>query len=120
MRVHTYSDPLDVIWTQLAGHLGWRIERSTEVYAAWDGHGTLTLASSDTFDPDDSLAQMIFHEICHALVEGQERWSQPDWGLCNTDARDLAQEWAAVRVQAALADAHGLRKFLAPTTDHRA
>jgi hypothetical protein len=45
--------------------------------------------------------------------------SAPDWGLCNEGDRDLVREHACHRVQAALADRHGLRGLLAVTTDHR-
>jgi len=116
---HRYRDPLDEIWLSVAASLGITVERSAEVFAAWDGCGTLTLSSDEHFDADDSLAQMIFHEICHALTEGEEAIGQVDWGLENTDESDLVREYACIRLQAALAEGHGLRGFFAPTTDHR-
>lgn len=116
---HRYQDPLDLVWLRAAERLGLKVERSNEVYAAWDGQRTLTLASADDFDPDDSLAQLVFHEICHALVAGPQGRRQPDWGLDNTSERDLVQEHACHRVQAALAGRYGLRDFFAVTTEWR-
>lgn len=117
---YRYQDPLDLIWLHVAERLGMTVSRSEEVYASWDGKGGLVLASAEHFDPDDSLAQMILHEICHALVEGPEGYRRPDWGLNNTDDRDLLREHACQRLQAALTAPYGLRRLLAPTTDHRA
>jgi hypothetical protein len=114
-----YDDPLDLIWLACARECGIRVARSGDVYASWDGGGTLTLSTREHFDADDSLAQLVFHELCHALVAGPRRLHKPDWGMENVDERDLLQEHACHRVQAALADRHGLRGFLAVTTDHR-
>jgi hypothetical protein len=115
-----YVDPVDEIWLAAAKRLGLRVERSDGVYAAYDGQGTLTLAGREHFDPDDSLAQLIFHELCHALVAGEAAMRAPDWGLCNTDGSDLVREHACHRLQAALSARHGLRELFAVTTDHRA
>ena len=114
-----YSDPVDLIWLTTAHRLGIRVERSDEVFASWDGRGTLYLGSARDLDPDDCLAQMIFHELCHALVQGPESVHQLDWGLHNQDARDLTREHACNRLQAALAAPHGLRELLAVTTSWR-
>lgn len=111
-----YSDPADTIWIRAAEKLGWKVVRSAEVYASYDGAGTLTLSDASDFDPDDSLAQMIFHEICHALVAGPGAETRPDWGLSNTDDRDLTLEYACHRLQAALSGPYGLRSFMAVTT----
>ena len=115
----SYADPLDLVWLRAAERLGWRVVRSTEVYASWDGAGTLTLSAPEHMDPDDTLAQLIFHEACHALVEGPAGWARPDWGLENIDGRHLVNELACHRAQAALAQRHGLRAFFAVTTDWR-
>jgi hypothetical protein len=117
---HRYADPLDQIWLVAAGRIGLRIERSGEVYASTDGRHTLRLGEPATLDADDCLAQMIFHELCHSLVEGPDAFTRPDWGLDNTGPRDEARERACLRLQAHLADRHGLRRFLAPTTEFRA
>jgi hypothetical protein len=95
-----------------------KVSRSREVYASWDGKDTLSIAAREDFDADDSLGQMIFHEICHALVAGHGK-VRPDWGLSNTDDADLVFEHACHRVQAALAAPHGLRDFMAVTTQWR-
>jgi hypothetical protein len=81
---HDYRDPLDQIWLHTAERLGMRVERSDEVYASWDGRGTLTLSSAAHFDPDDSLAQLILHEICHALCQGPENGGPPRTGAWTT------------------------------------
>ena len=117
--VTKYDDPLDLIWIHAAKCCGIYVERDTEVYAAWDGINTLRIGASETLDPDDSLAQMIFHEICHALVEGPEALQLADWGLEFENPDHEIHEFACLRVQAALADEFGLRGFLASTTDYR-
>lgn len=116
---HRYRDPLELVWLACAARLGMRVERSAEVYASWDGASVLTLSTPDDFDPDDSLAQLIYHEICHSLVAGPRGRSLPDWGMSNTDDTDLVYEHACHRVQAALAAPYGLRHFFAVTTDWR-
>lgn len=116
---HRYQDPLDLVWLAGAARLGIRVERSAEVYASWDGSSVLTLSTPDDFDPDDSLAQLIYHEICHSLVAGPRGQRLPDWGLSNTDDSDLVYEHACHRVQAALAAPYGLRDFFAVTTEWR-
>lgn len=115
-----YRDPLDEIWLTAAEKIGFRVTRSSEVYAATDGAGELVIATNDTMDADDSLAQMIFHELCHSLVEGPDALKRVDWGLDNETDRDVPREHACLRLQATLAGEHGLRHVLAPTTEHRA
>lgn len=117
---HRYRDPLDQIWLMTARRMGLVVTRSQEVYASTNGAGTLALGKTESLDADDSLAQMIFHEICHWLVQGKDALALPDWGLDNTGERDTAREHACLRLQAVLAAEHGLRRFFAPTTDHRA
>jgi hypothetical protein len=115
-----YRDPLEEIWLATLRALGLRIERTDAVYARYDGRRTLELSRPEQLDADDSLAQLIFHELCHALVAGPGAFELEDWGLCNQDARDVVKEHACHRVQAALASRYGLRAFFAVTTDHRA
>ena len=114
----TYQDPLDLIWTHAARSLGIAVERSSEVFAAWDGSGVLRIGTPESLDPDDSLAQMILHELCHLLVEGPGAFNLPDWGLEN-DPSKVVHEHATLRLQAALADTVGLREFFAATTVFR-
>lgn len=116
---HNYEDPLNLIWIHAATEMGMRIVRDDEVFAAWDGAGTLTIGTQETLDPDDSLAQMILHETCHALVEGSEAFDKPDWGLDITDRSQLVHEHACLRLQAALSQPYGLREFFASTTNAR-
>lgn len=117
---HRYRDPLDHVWLDAAARIGLRVERSPEAFAHADGRGRLILATGEHLDPDDCLAQMIFHELCHSLVEGEDSFRRADWGLDNTGPEDDWREHACLRVQATLAGRHGLRRVLAPTTDFRA
>ena len=114
-----YQDPADLIWLSAAQRIGWKVERSSEVFASFDGVDTLRISTAQDFDPDDCLAQMILHEICHALVQGPENLSKPDFGMENIDDSDLLAEYACHRLQAALLAPYGLRLALSPTTDHR-
>jgi len=115
----TYADPLEVLWVETARQFGMRIERDSTVFASWNGRGVLRIGVAESLDPDDSLAQMIFHEICHGLVEGPEAFDRPDWGLQIDNPVHRVREHACLRLQAALADRHGLRELLAATTNFR-
>lgn len=114
-----YVDPLDAVWLRAAADVGLRVVRAPDAFASTDGRGQLVLGSSETLDPDDCLAQMIFHELCHALVQGPASFSEVDWGLDNETDRDVVREHACLRVQAALLGPLDLRVALAPTTDFR-
>ncbi len=116
---HSYLDPLDAIWLTVADRIGFRVERSAEVYASTNGKGVMTIGAPSTLDPDDCLAQMILHELCHSLIEGADSLGEPDFGLDNESGRDVVREHACLRLQAWLTDKHGLRGALAPTTDFR-
>jgi len=116
---HRYRDPLEIVWSTCAERIGFGIVRSGGVYASFDGKGNIVIGDESTLDPDDCLAQMILHELCHALIEGEEGETRVDWGLDNTSSRDLVREQACLRLQAFLADSVGLREFLAPTTQFR-
>lgn len=116
---HIYLDPLDGIWLTVADRIGFRVERSADVYASTDGKGVMTIGTAETLDPDDCLAQMILHELCHSLIEGERSLEVPDFGLDNESERDVIREHACLRLQAWLTARHGLRAALAPTTDFR-
>lgn len=116
---HRYEDPLARLWIVCAERIGFRIVRTREAYASTDGQGTLLIAEDSQLDADDSLAQMILHELCHALIEGEKGQGQVDWGLGIYGGSYPWREWACLRLQAALARRFGLRDFLAPTTDFR-
>ncbi len=121
--MHRYLDPVDEIWITTARAFGLEVERSDAAFAAYDGRGVLTISSQEHLDADDSLAQLIFHELCHALVAGRDaglEGASPDWGMGRAEREDLLREHACQRLQAALGRAHGLRAFMAPTTEHRA
>lgn len=114
-----YSDPLDLVWLKTAQRLGMKVERDADVFASWDGQSVLQLGTSETLDADDCLAQMIFHEICHAITEGPDSLQLEDWGLENDEPAHIVREHACLRLQATLAGKYGLRTFLATTTDFR-
>ena len=116
---HSYLDPLDAIWLTATDRIGFRVVRSSEVYASTDGKGVMTIGDASTLDPDDCLAQMILHELCHSLIEGPESLELPDFGLDNESEQDVVREHACLRLQAWLTEKHGLRRVLAPTTDFR-
>lgn len=116
---HRYLDPLDAVWLACAGKIGLRVRRESDVYASTDGAGLLLLSDAAGMDPDDCLAQMIFHELCHALVQGPESFAWVDWGLENETQRDDDLERACLRLQAALLDPLGLRQVFGPTTEFR-
>jgi hypothetical protein len=116
---HIYLDPVDAIWLTVADRIGFRVVRSKEAYASTDGRGTMVIGASDTLDADDCLAQMILHELCHSIIEGEHSLALPDFGLDNQGSADTTREHACLRLQAWLSDRHGLREVLAPTTDFR-
>jgi hypothetical protein len=116
---HVYDDPLDRVWREAAREVGWGLVRAPDAYASFDGVATLTLTTPEHFDADDSVAQMVLHELCHALVAGPAAARQMDYGLENADDRDLLQEHATHRLQAFLAGRWGLRRVFAVTTDWR-
>ncbi len=111
--------PIDRVWQDALMTLGLRLQRTDAAYASSDGAGTLSIGSVETLDADDSLAQLVLHELCHALVQGEDNWARADWGLDNTSDRDCAREQACLRLQAHLADSVGLRAQMVPTTEWR-
>jgi hypothetical protein len=110
---------LDTVWIECAHALDLPVARGGQAYVHFDG-ATLHVADGAHLDADDSLAQLILHEICHALVQGPGRRHLADWGLDNTGGPDTSadevRERAAVRLQAHLATAFGLRELFFPTT----
>ena len=123
MRTHAPSPLADAtierIWVAAAARLGFRVVRTTDAYASTDGRGMIAIGLDEALDVDDSVAQLIFHELCHAITQGNEALAMPDWGLDNTGPRDVVREHACLRLQAHLADGHGLRALMAPTTEYR-
>ncbi len=107
---------IDAIWIDAARRAGFQIVRTDRAYATSDGNGNIEIGTDETLDDDDCLAQLIFHELCHALVQGEGNLARADFGLDNTSDDDLVREHACLRVQAALATRSGLRELMTPTT----
>jgi Fe-S-cluster containining protein len=115
-----YVDPLAEVWLGAARRIGLTVVRTQDAYAATDGRGRLAIGADATLDADDSLAQMIFHELCHSLIEGPDSFRIPDWGLDNYGDDHAWREHACLRLQWIIAGRYGLRAVFAPTTDFRA
>ena len=113
---------IERIWIEAAASIGLAVERTDAAYASSDGAGRIFIATEEHLDPDDAVAQLIFHELCHALCEGPARAGLPDWGLDNSGARpdEVVREHACLRLQIELATPFGLRELMAPTTEYRA
>lgn len=109
-----YLDPLDVVWLATARRLGLHVRRDPSIFSMTDGTGLLALGPRDTLDEDDSLAQMVFHELCHWITNGLETYHQRDWGFPLFDDLD-PREHGCLRLQATLAERHGLRGWMGPT-----
>lgn len=115
-----YTDPLELVWFATAKRLGLApIRRNPAVFSMTDGTGLLELAPRDDLDPDDTAAQQIFHELCHWITNGAETFHERDWGFPLTDEDDW-REYACLRLQAGLADRHGLRRMFGVTGMFRA
>ncbi len=112
------NDPrISALWIAAAREIGFSVERTQDAYASTDGGGRLLIGVDPLLDENDSVAQLIFHELCHALVEGRSKWRLPDWGLDNANDRDAVAEQACLRLSAHLADLAGLRAAMKPTTE---
>jgi len=109
---------IDDIWRRAAGRVGFALARTAEAYATSDGRGGIAIGATETLDDDDAFAQLVFHELCHAITEGEGALRKPDWGLDNLPAHAV-REHACLRVQARLSDRFGLRAVMAPTTPYR-
>lgn len=113
-----YLDPVELIWIATARRLGLHIRRNPAIFSATDGTGLMEFGPREHLDADDCLAQMIFHELCHWITNGEETFHQRDWGFA-LDAELDWREHSGLRLQAALADRYGLREILAPTSQFR-
>jgi len=109
---------IDEIWRRAAARIGFEISRTHDAYATSDGRGRIAIGATATLDEDDAFAQLVFHELCHAITEGEGAQSTPDWGLDNVPEH-VSREHACLRVQARLSDRFGLRAAMAPTTPYR-
>jgi hypothetical protein len=113
-----YLDPLELIWLATARRLGLTVRRDPAIFSRTDGSGMLWLGPRDDLDADDTVCQMIFHELCHWITNGVDSCSEEDWGFPLDDADD-PREFGCLRLQAWLADRHGLRGMLGPTGKYR-
>lgn len=109
----------DARWVAVARAWGFDVLREPGAYVSYLGDGIIRVAPYADLDPDDCLAQVVFHELCHFCVEGPASRDAWDWGLDNTSADDVGAELSAIRMQAHLLAPFGLREVLAPTTDFR-
>jgi len=109
---------IDEIWRRAAARIGFEISRTHDAYATSDGRGRIAIGATATLDEDDAFAQLVFHELCHAITEGEAALREPDWGLDNVPEH-VVREHACLRLQAWLADRFGLRAVMAPTTPYR-
>jgi Fe-S-cluster containining protein len=112
------SAPIDEIWRRAVAQLGLRVVRTDQAYATSDGRGVIGIGIDATLDGDDAFAQLVCHELCHAITEGEGALGRPDWGLENV-AEHVVREHACLRVQAHIAARFGLRGPMAPTTSYR-
>jgi hypothetical protein len=107
------------LWRAAAARIGFSITRTRDAYATSDGRGTISVGADDTLDVDDAFAQLVFHELCHAITEGEAALAAPDWGLENISLH-VVREHGCLRFAAHLAARFGLRALMAPTTEYRA
>ena len=113
-----YLDPVELIWLATARRLGLYIRRDPAIFSMTDGTGLLALGDRESLDADDSLAQMVFHELCHWITNGLETFGERDWGFPLWDDVD-PREHACLRLQAELSGRHGLREWMGPTGGFR-
>lgn len=109
----------DPLWVALLEQAGFRLARRSTSYVWYDGRGEVAIAPDEELDADDTLAQIILHEMIHLLVQGEEARSMPDWGLDNLTESDAYLEEAALVMQLRLLRQWGLEAVLVPTTDFR-
>jgi hypothetical protein len=114
-----YSDPVELIWLATARRLQLTIRRNPEIFSATDGTGLLELGPRSDLDPDDTLGQMVLHELCHWITNGEETYHTRDWGFPLDMKEDDPREFACLRLQAWLTRPFGLRVVMAPTSDFR-
>jgi hypothetical protein len=113
-----YLDPLELVWLATARRLGLTVRRDPAIFSRTDGSGMLWLGPRDDLDADDTVCQMLFHELCHWITNGVDSFRAEDWGFPLDDADD-PREFGCLRLQAWLAERHGLRGMLGPTGTFR-
>jgi len=113
-----YLDPLELLWLATARRLGFTVRRDPAIFSRTDGSGMLWLGPRADLDPDDTVSQMLFHEICHWATNGVETFHEEDWGF-PLEEYDDPREFASLRLQAWWADRYGLRGMFGPTGKYR-
>jgi hypothetical protein len=110
---------IETVWRVAVEQLGFTVVRTHEAYATSDGGGVIAIGVDEALDGDDAFAQLVFHELCHAITQGEAALAKPDWGLDNVPEH-VVREHACLRLQAEIATPFGLRAAMAPTTPYRA
>ncbi len=113
-----YLDPLELVWLATARRLGLTVRRDPTIFSRTDGSGMLWLGPRSDLDADDMICQMLLHELCHWVTNGVDSFHAEDWGHPLTEDDD-PREFGCLRLQAWLADRHGLRGMLGPTGKYR-
>lgn len=109
-----YLDALELVWLATAKRLGFVVRRHPDVFSMSEGDGIIWLSVREHLDPDDTPAQMLLHEICHWITNGEHTRHTRDWDF-EVDGPPDPREHAGLRLQASLADSVGLRHMLGPT-----
>lgn len=100
--------------------VGLQLERRSGLWVAWlADRRSVVVAPDDELDADDCLLQIVLHECCHWMVEGESAAASDDWGLDNLSDRHDWREHAALLLQCRILEPVGLADVLEPTTDFR-
>ena len=92
---------LDSDWVEVISKFGFQIVRNADGWVTYDGRGTIAVVPNSELDSDDTLAQILLHELLHHFVEGPNSYNLPDWGLDNTSEQHVVREHANLHLQAA-------------------
>ena len=69
---------LDARWPKLLMQFGFNVVRHADGWVTYDGNGTIAVVPNDELDDDDTLAQILLHELMHHFVEGQTSYHRAD------------------------------------------
>ncbi len=112
---------LDAAACEVAAAGGLQVGRARGSWVSYRGHErTIVVAPDDELDDDDCLLQIVLHELCHWMVQGEAAAEHDDWGLNNQTDDDEPAEHAALVLQRSILMPTGLQDVLEPTTDFRA
>ncbi len=109
-----YVDPLEVVWLATARRLALTVRRDPNIFSMTDGTGLLAFSTRPELDPDDCLAQMTLHELCHWVTNGVSTYHERDWGFPLWEKIDV-REHGCVRMQCWVASQFELREMFGPT-----